>query len=378
MPGPSVLPVPLYGDVVRLEVLDADPALVRAVGRMPAGSAAVEVRGGRPVRIRYDVSLRRPPTLTDARMPALELGGPTLPRERLPTEVREWLERTADAERGAWELARRVEAFVQRRYVYDPEFRERPEVERAARDLRPGEGHHHLALLHASAGADALGHGVCYELNVLVVELLRHLGVPAMVGIGWMLDEGFADRPDHLFALAVVPSTTGPCLLPLDASTGPRGHVRPLAGAAPPAVEVVPEPRPDVPEAGGGWGTPVLPGPERDVAVDEHVQAIQRSLRAELDREREALCRAVRIADAVYGRAPSRLPPHEDLAELRKRAERALGDPSRLPPLLAVIRGEHEQATEVPEPVQALVRDGLAVVESFPSYRVRPADVPEP
>jgi hypothetical protein len=378
MPGPSVLPVPLYGDVIRLEVLDADPALVRAVGRMPAGSAVVEVRGGAPVKVRYDVSLRRPPTLTDAReAPGFTLGGPTLPRERLPAEVRAWLERTASQGRGAWELARRVEAFVQRRYVYDPEFRERPEVERAARELRAGEGNHHLALLHASASGEALGHGVCYELNVLVVELLRHLGVPAMVAIGWMLDEGFADRPDHLFALAVVPSVAGPCFLPLDASTGPRGAMRPLAGASPPAVEVVPQPRPDVPEVGGGWGTQVLPGPERDVVVDEHVHAMERNLRAELEREREALRRVVRIADAAYGRVGSQLPEHEELAELRQRAVRALGDPSRLPPLLAVIRGEYERAAEVPEEVQALVRDGLAVVDSFPSFRVRAADVQE-
>jgi len=376
MPGSSVLPVPLYGDVIRLEVLDADPALVRAVGRMPAGSAVVEVRGGAPVKIRYDVSLRRPPTLTDARAPSrFALGGPTLPRERLPAEVREWLERNGGQGRGAWELARRVEAFVQRRYVYDPEFRERPEVERAARELRAGEGNHHLTLLHASASAEALGYGVCYELNVLVVELLRHLGVPAMVAIGWMLDEGFADRPDHLFALAVVPSVAGPCLLPLDASTGPRGAVRPLAGAAPPAVEVVPQPRPEVPEVGGGWGTQVLPGPERDVVVEEHVHAMERNLRAELERERAALHRVVRIADAVHGRQASQIPAHEELVELRKRAVRALGEPSRLGPMLAVIRGEYERAADVPEEVQALVRDGLAVVDSFPSFRVRAADM---
>jgi hypothetical protein len=139
-------------------------------------------------------------------------------------------------------------------------------------------------------------------------------------------------------------------------------------------VEVVPHPRPTVPEVGGGWGTPVLPGPERDVAVDEHVHAIQRNLRIELDRERDALRRVVRIADAVHGRSPSHLPAHEDLVELRKRAAAALGDPARLLPLLAVIRGDYDQATQVPEVVQALVRDGLAVVDSFPSYRVRPAD----
>ncbi|MCX4245436.1 sacsin N-terminal ATP-binding-like domain-containing protein [Paraliomyxa miuraensis] len=374
MPGRSVLPVPLFGDVTRLEVVGASPSVVRPLGRLYAGSAVVDVDASGPVKIRYEVGLRRPPVLTEDRAPSLPMPGPTVPRERLPAPVREWLARNASSERGAWEQARRVEAFVQRHYAYDLEFRERPAVERATRELRAGAGNHHLALLHASADQHALGYGVCYELNILVVELLRHLGVPAMVATGWMLDEGFADRPDHLFALAVVPSASGPCLLPLDASTGPRGPVRPLQGAAPPTVELQPVARPPVPTSGGGWGTPVLPGPEREVAVDEHVHALHRTLRSELDREREALRRIVRIADAAYGRGPSHLPAHEELTELRRRAMRALGDPTRLEPMLAVIRGEYELTDEVPEGIQALIRDGLALVESLPGYRVKPAD----
>src|SRR5690606_31816743 len=111
---------------------------VRPLGRLPGGSAVVDVTAEAPVKIRYEIGLRRPPTLTEGRAPELSLPGPTVPRERLPGPVREWLDRNASSERGAWEQARRVEAFVQRHYVYDLEFRERPEVERAARELRPG------------------------------------------------------------------------------------------------------------------------------------------------------------------------------------------------------------------------------------------------
>lgn len=374
-PGRSVVPIPLYGDMTRMEVLDVDPSLVRPLGRSPGGSAVVEVRGSASVRVRYEIALRRPPTLTEGFAPGWRVPRPTLPRSELPRPVREWIDRNVSTERGAWEQARRVEAFVQRHYLYDLEFRERPEVERATRDLRPGEGNHHLELLHASGDDQTLGRGVCYELNILVVELLRHLGVPAMVAIGWMLDEGFADRPDHLFALAAVPSAAGTCLVPLDASTGPRGPVRPLAGSAPPEVSLAPHDRPPIPEPGGGWSGSVLPGPEREVAVDEHVHTLQRLLRAELDRERAALRRVIRIAEQVRGHEASLPTGHDDdIAVLRRRAVELLGDPARLAPMLAIVGGELDHAPQVPEVVQALVREGFATIQTVPSYRVRPAD----
>ena len=51
-------------------------------------------------------------------------------------------------------------------------------MEAAVRRLRDGKGNHHLSLLHASADGEVLGRGVCYELNILIAELLRHLMVP--------------------------------------------------------------------------------------------------------------------------------------------------------------------------------------------------------
>ena len=58
--------------------------------------------------------------------------------------VRAWLERNAASDRGAWEQARRVEAFVQRRYVYDPEFRERTRPAPRGRPVyvQPANGEH--------------------------------------------------------------------------------------------------------------------------------------------------------------------------------------------------------------------------------------------
>lgn len=374
-PGRSIIPVPLYSQLARIEVVDGDPSLVRPQGRQPAGGLVVEVLGPAEVGVRYEVALRRPPALSEAPAKQWELGRPTLPREALPTPVQTWIERNASRDCGAWEQARRAEAFVQRHYVYDLDFRERPAVQRAVRELEPGIGNHHLALLHASGQGPVLGRGVCYELNVMVVELCRHLGLPAFVATGWMLDEGYAARPDHLFALVVVPTVAGPCLLPLDASTGPGGHIRPLAGAEPPAVGLKPPVRAPIPEPGGGWGGSVLAGPQREAAIEDHVQQIHREVRAQLEHEREAMRRVIRIADAAAGREedPSRT-GSDDVRALRRIALAAVGHADRLTAMLAVIRGDFESSAEVPEVVAALVRDGLAKVESYPSYRVRAAD----
>ena len=83
-------------------------------------------------------------------------------------------------------------------------------------------------------------------------------------------------------------------------------------------------------------------------------------------------------AAAAQGRSPSTLDAQHDVARLRQQAVAALGDASLLSPLLAVIRGEYDHAAAVPASVQALVRGGLATVETYPSYRVRPVDAREP
>lgn len=378
-PGLSVLPIPLYGDVAQLEVTNADATALVVKGRLPGGSALVEVNGTNPVDVRYEVALRRPPVLTEQRPGAWSPGGPTLPLASLPGPVRAWVERNASSDQGAWERARRAEAFVQRNYLYDLDFRERPEVQRVVRGLRPGVGNHHLQVLHASRTASIYGRGVCYELNVMVVELCRHLGVPAMVATGWMLDEGFAARPDHMFALAVVPTVAGPTLLPLDASTGPDGHMRPLAGAEPPEVSVRPSPRPVIEASWGGWDSSVIAGANEPIAIEDHVRQLHRGVREQLDRERDDLRRAIAIANAAAGREPDAVAiSTADVQKLRRRALTAVGDRDRLAALLAVIRGEYERAPIVPDAVQGLVREGLATVESFAAYRVRPGDERKP
>ena len=67
-----------------------------------------------------------------------------------------------------------------------------------------------LVLGHQPQHAHHLGRGVCYELNVLHCELLRRVGVPAAVAVGWTLGDGALLEPDHLWAMALLPSPDGP------------------------------------------------------------------------------------------------------------------------------------------------------------------------
>src|SRR5205085_439396 len=105
---------------------------------------------------------------------------PTTERSELPAEARRWLERIEAAALPDWERAVAARDFVQRHYVYDEHFLDRPEVRARLTRLEPGRGQHHLRLLHASQAPGVLGRGICYELNLQLVELLRHLQVPAM------------------------------------------------------------------------------------------------------------------------------------------------------------------------------------------------------
>ena len=72
--------------------------------------------------------------------------------------------------------------------------------------------------------AKYLGRGVCYALNVLACELLRRVDVPAAVAVGWTMDRGQVSDPDHLWALALLPSTAGSKWFPIDSATTRDGR----------------------------------------------------------------------------------------------------------------------------------------------------------
>ncbi|MBX9693368.1 MAG: hypothetical protein K2Z81_13355, partial [Cyanobacteria bacterium] len=256
--GESRLPMPLYSRLKgKLRVPDGMRYSVSedAFGvTVDLGSSDDEL-----VPVSFDVEILRVPTFlsdsTPALLPDKSFLKPTTALDSLPPRVREWLDVLGKSGLPQWKLALAAQDFVRTNYQYHDRFMEMPEVRARRSKLKFFRGNHHLELLHASANDKYLGHGICYELNVMVVELLRHLRVPACVAVGWVLDEGVVSIPLHLFALALVPSDNGVCVMPVDGAASENGPIlsvrRGNMGPSMPPSDLVR--RPEIPSVGGGW-----------------------------------------------------------------------------------------------------------------------------
>ncbi|HCF57742.1 MAG TPA: hypothetical protein DFS52_07080, partial [Myxococcales bacterium] len=228
--GQSTLPLPMYG---RLEHLEIGPHARLVTGR-----------DGRPLvvapdqtEVSYEITLDEAPWQPgeDAQVEVAAPEGllePTAPDEDLPVEALDLVERCRLVASPAARV-QEIRAFIRERYRYDPSYLEDPSIGRWLERISRGHVNRHLAMLHAGRDSEHLGAGVCYELNVLACELLRRAGVPAAVCSGWTFDRGEVTAPDHLWAIALLPSDQGPRWLPVDAASTRDG--RPLhAGARAP------------------------------------------------------------------------------------------------------------------------------------------------
>ncbi|MGC4116570.1 MAG: transglutaminase-like domain-containing protein [Myxococcales bacterium] len=211
--GQTILPVPMYARVVA-----APAAPARLVTGSDGRPLLALVEGG---EVEYEVSLDQAPAFDEAESasPAAPevLLERTVPDEDLPGEALDLV----DALRSMPAVARvgQIRAFIRDRYKYDPGYLEDAGVGRWLSNLSRGRANEHLAALHAGRDARYLGRGVCYELNVLACELLRRAGLPAAICSGWTFESGQVSEPDHLWAMALLPSDCGPRWMPVDAST---------------------------------------------------------------------------------------------------------------------------------------------------------------
>ena len=406
MPGQSQLPIPLYSLLAGPPHVEPVPgagpddgsellegALELVDDGHQSGRVLVRLASARPVLVHYTVDLYEPPPVTGRRGHVIRdlftaAQQPTVPLGDLPREVRSFVEHQRRAWLEPWAQALAVQDFVQRRYLYDAGFSRRPEVALARDGLRAGRGNHHLSLLHASADENYLGRGICYELNVLCTELLRHLNVPTLAVTGWVFDEGVISRPDHLFALALIPGAQGPCAMPLDAATGPEGPIRELARRAEEPRATAPTSGPAIPSLPGVW-SPAAGASLRDSGSDsgrlddiglaEALHLLQQarwladalpyiyrlrggSLPMALDL-RAALAGDIRDVDRIRAM----------LDQLYRAATELLGDAGLVGTLLAVMRGDYDGVHDIPPPVQALVGLAVVAVKSVPHYRVAPS-----
>ncbi len=249
--GQSTLPLPMYG---RLEHLEIGPHARLVTGR-----------DGRPLvvapdqtEVSYEITLDEAPWQPgeDAQVEVAAPEGllePTAPDEDLPVEALDLVERCRLVASPAARV-QEIRAFIRERYRYDPSYLEDPSIGRWLERISRGHVNRHLAMLHAGRDSEHLGAGVCYELNVLACELLRRAGVPAAICTGWTFDRGEVTAPDHLWAIALLPSDQGPRWLPVDAASTRDG--RPLhAGARAPLSwrALLPKGGRSLPERAAWW-----------------------------------------------------------------------------------------------------------------------------
>ena len=233
--GEVLLPVPLFG---RVRDVQAQMAMRVIQARSGATVVVAEDDG----EVEYTVHMPQAPEYSrregdSARDDAGDMADILLARavvdDELPGEVLDFVEHLRAEVPIMLDRALGVRDFIRRRYYYDPSYLESPQVAQWLEKRSRGRSNAHVAVLHAGGDHRYLGRGVCYELNALACEMLRRVEVPAAVATGWTFDRGYIDEPDHMWAMALLPTEAGPRWLPVDASTTRDG--RPLhVGRRPP------------------------------------------------------------------------------------------------------------------------------------------------
>lgn len=384
-PGVSQLPIPMYGRMMgKIRAVDGDDHRIGQLKRRPDGGYEIKITGRKDIHVEFHVELLKVPDLGMGQVGAKldpALTEPTQALSEMPPAVQQWVREIGRRKLKDNEVAVLAAEFVQKNYCYDFHFKESRSARRAMSSLRKGHGNHHLQIMHAAGDSRYLGRGVCYELNSMVVELLRHLNVPAMVATGWTFKKANVTDPDHLFAVALVKSPMGICPLPLEAATGEGGRemaqnestqdlgFKPIEREAPP-----------VPESAGAWSAPIHQNepqdPGRLVAEMKHEELAARKKRC------ATLVTAVRLACSVLKkREPTKqleqlatTPTAKLEQEMTRKLESYLGNKRLADHLLALIRGEFKNLHKLPKSVRKLEAMGLAQVEKvelFNAERVR-------
>lgn len=367
LPGLSRLPLPMY---TRLHG-HIDSSGPMGLRRGALGEVLVQAQ--QTLQVRFQVEMLEPPRPLEgeAAVPSA-WRQPTL--QHLPSEAEAFVR--SQQGRNTWEKALAAQEFMQTHYAYDPRFAEHPQASKVLSRPHHGRGHHQLEVLHAGRSAEWLGAGICYELNAMLCELLRHMGVPSLLGNGWVLDEGFLEQPDHVFALAVLHSLEGPCLLPLDGTSSTRGPMRQLKRRQPPANPIAGARLPAPP--GGIWSAT---GTLRPIDTHELIRAQESELlETELRHYRQAVEMVLRrqrlqaspeIQQALRSLSPAGLPVLQNALREMLGAEVAGA-------LLRLLAGDFKNLISLPPPVAELVRLELAQVRTLPILQVLPIDPRDP
>ncbi len=215
-PGTHPLPLPMFSALAGPPTAEGDARVL--LGPRVHGLHTIEVDAGSRelATIRYSARLIDQPTPGPA--PSPQLIEPTVSLSSLPAPLRARMASVKNL-RSVWSQVGAILEFVSKRYRYDLEAHEHT-IAGLAGGPGPGRGGGNFILnsVHEAADEQHLGRGACFELNSLVVELLRHLGIPCMLASAWVLDGALIERPDHAFAIAFLPVVGGVVPVPVDAA----------------------------------------------------------------------------------------------------------------------------------------------------------------
>ncbi len=243
--GMNLFPTPLYG---RLTAVDG-----RGARHIDGADGRHYIAMKEPAAVACTVELDTAPEFEDASVhqtlhptdpdAVRRLLAATVPDSDLPDEVLALCEDVRVSDEAALSKALRVKRFLQTRYFYDPSYLEDASVARWLRRATRGRANVHIAALHALGDSRHLGRGVCFELGVMACELLRRVGIPAAISKGWVWEGGQLAAPDHLWAMALLPSNAGPRWVPIDPATRDGRALRVHAQARMEGISA-PEPAP--------------------------------------------------------------------------------------------------------------------------------------
>ena len=383
-PGHSQLPIPMLGRIQeKPKALNGKNNRLGVLESRPDGGYEINIKGGSRVEVEYQVQLPTVPDLGVGSMGKQKLASaliqPTMAWNDLPDEVQRWIVSQRQNNLTDSEQARAVEKFVQIRYCYDKYFNDKPEAKHCRVRLKRGRGNHHLELLHACGDERYLGRGVCFELNSMVVEILRHLGQPAAVATGWVFEGPNVTDPQHLFAVAFVQSIYGLCPLPLEAATGEGGREMQFSKSENLNTYDIDRGAADIPEPAGAWTAPVRHNTSQDVDIQEDISSMRRRELDDLKKKSAVLHMAIElVCDKMGGSTPRNLshlrsrPTKELYRDIREKLEELLKDDQMAANLLGLLRGEFKNVPRLPKAIHRLEDLGLVSIQEVSYYNVSP------
>jgi hypothetical protein len=352
-PGLLQLPMPLHSTrTIPPEITCNGESIAYKPKSTPPDTWQIHINAPSTVTIRYTLDLFSPPPIASKAPSTLNKHylHPTTRREDLPSALQDFLADLQTSTLSDLEKARKIEQLVRKRYLYDMDYSKRPAVRAAREQLdhdRTFPQNDSLLLLHAGRHGTYWGAGVCHGLNILIAEMLRQVGIPSAIATCWVLDEGYLSRPDHLIALALLPTEGGFAALPLDGAVNNQGRV--LHSASPPAPAQAPN-------------LPSLPPPDTQRAALLTQIALYQRLLAHLN-----ITPSLPTLDELDLNALQRQFQH-----VRQLLLDALGSKHLLHRLLAILDAGELQTEHLDPSLQTLLERGLIEAEQHTTWQIRP------